>query len=243
MPQSPSVHVAPTLEALSQDAADYIVQTVTAAVAARGRCMLALSGGSTPRRTHELLAQPPRRDAVPWTALHVFWGDERCVPSEHADSNYRMAVETMLAHVPIPREQIYRVPTEEGPAPIVAALYERVLRTAFALEVDEVPQFDLILLGMGPDGHTASLFPGTPALEETQRLVVPSQIDYLPHERVTFTFPVLNAARAVAFLVAGADKAPKVRAALQGDPSVPAGRVRPAGALHWFLDRAAARLL
>jgi len=240
MRERPRVEVAADLARLSDAAADYIVRTVVAAVAARGRCMLALAGGSTPRRTYELLARPPRRDAVPWAALHVFWGDERCVPPDHPDSNYRLAHETLLAHVPIPAEQIHRVPTEQGPAPIVAALYERTLRTAFALEVDAVPVFDLILLGMGADGHTASLFPDTPALEETQRLVVPNRVAYLPHERVTFTFPVLNAAQAVAFLVAGADKAPKVSAALQGDPSVPAGRVRPRGELRWFLDRAAA---
>lgn len=243
MSARPQLRVAEDLEALSHAAADYIARTVAAAVAARGRCMLALAGGATPRRTYELLARPPQRDAVPWVALHVFWGDERCVPPNHPDSNYRLAHETLLAHVPVPPEQVHRVPTEQGPAPIVAALYERALRTVFALEVDEVPTFDLILLGMGADGHTASLFPDTPALEETQRLVVPNQVAYLPHERVTFTFPVLNAARAVAFLVAGADKAPKVAAALHGDPSVPAGRVRPRDELVWFLDHAAASQL
>jgi 6-phosphogluconolactonase len=242
MTARPQLHVAEDLEGLSRAAADYIAQRL-AASAARGRCTVALAGGSTPRRTYELLARPPHRDAVPWAALRVFWGDERCVPPDHPDSNYRLAHETLLTHVPIPREQVHRVPTEQGPAPIVAALYERTLRTAFALEVDEVPVFDLILLGMGADGHTASLFPDTPALEETQRLVVPNQIAYLPHERVTLTFPVLNAARAVAFLVAGADKAPKVPAALRGDPAVPAGRVRPREELVWFLDRAAASQL
>ncbi len=238
---SRSVVVAADLEALSQQAAGYVAQTLAAAVAARGQATIALSGGSTPRRTHELLAAPPLRDRVPWEQVHVFWGDERCVPPDHPDSNYRMAYETLLSRVPLPPRNVHRVPTELGPAVVVAAHYERELRQHFALEVEDVPRFDLILLGMGADGHTASLFPGTLALEETRRLVVPNRVDYLPHERVTFTFPVLNHARAVAFLVAGRDKAPMVAAALAGDRRVPAARVQPtAGELRWYLDRAAA---
>lgn len=240
MSEPRTIVVAPDLAAVSQQTANYVAGVIQAAVAARGRCTLALSGGSTPRRTHELLAAPPLRETIPWSGVEVFWGDERCVPPDHADSNYHMAEETLLAHVPIPPGQIHRAPTEAGPPPIVAAQYERTLRGVFRLEVEDVPRFDLLLLGLGPDGHTASLFPGSPALEEERRLVVPSAIDYMPHPRVTFTLPVLNAARAVAFLVTGADKAPMVQRALSGDPTIPAGRVQPSGELRWFLDRQAA---
>jgi 6-phosphogluconolactonase len=242
MAESParSVIVAADAAALSRQAAPYVAQTLAAAAAARGTCSVALSGGSTPRGTHELLAAPPLRDLIPWDRLHVFWGDERCVPPDDADSNYHMAYETLLSRVPIPPRNVHRVPTEIGAPVAVAAHYERELRGHFGLEVEDVPVFDLLLLGMGPDGHTASLFPGGPAVDETRRLVVPSEIAYMPHSRVTFTLPVLNAARAVAFLVTGRDKAPALAKALAGDPSVPAGRVRPAGELRWYLDRAAA---
>jgi 6-phosphogluconolactonase len=235
-----SVIVAADGEALSRQAAPYIAQILAAAAAARGTASIALSGGSTPRRTHELLAAPPLRDTIPWDQVHVFWGDERCVPPDHADSNYQMAYETLLSRVPIPARNVHRVPTEAGAPVAVAAHYERELRGHFGLEVEDVPVFDLLLLGMGPDGHTASLFPDGPAVEETRRLVVPSEIEYMPHPRVTFTLPVLNAARAVAFLVTGRDKASALAKALAGDPSVPAGRVHPDGELRWYVDRAAA---
>ena len=236
-----TVVVAGDQEALSRQAASYLAQAMAAAVAERGRCSLALSGGSTPRRTYQLLAEPPLRDAIPWQHVHLFWGDERCVPPDHPDSNYRLAREALLAHVPVPRSNVHRVPTEAGAPVAVAAHYERDLRGAFVLEVEDVPRFDLILLGMGPDGHTASLFPGSAALDETRRLVVPNSVDYLPHERVTFTLPVLNAARGVLFLVAGADKTQPLAAALAGDRSLPAARVRPTdGELRWYVDRLAA---
>ncbi|SRR5579884_321072 len=241
MSETRTVVVAGDAEALSQQAASQVARSVAEAAAARGRCALALAGGNTPRRCYELLAAPPLRDAIPWDALHLFWGDERCVPPDHPDSNYRMAREALIDRVPIPAGNVHRVPTEEGPPVAVAAYYERELRSFFGLEVEDVPRFDLILLGMGPDGHTASLFPGSPALDETRRLVVPNSIAYMPHERVTFTFPVLDAARFVAFLVAGRDKADKLPLALAGDPTVPAGRVRPTdGELRWYVDRAAA---
>jgi 6-phosphogluconolactonase len=241
MSETRTVIVAGDLEALSHQVANQIARTVAEAVAARERCALALAGGNTPRRTFELLTEPPLRDAVPWDALHLFWSDERCVPPDHPDSNYRMAREALIDRAPIPAANVHRVRTEEGSAAAVAAYYERELRTFFALEVDDVPRFDLILLGMGPDGHTASLFPGSPALDETRRLVVPNSIDYMPHERVTFTFPVLNAARMIALLVTGRDKAESVARAMSGDPAVPAGRIRLVdGEVRWYLDRAAA---
>jgi 6-phosphogluconolactonase len=241
MSESRTVIVASDLEGLSLQVANQIARTAAEAVAARGRCALALAGGNTPRRAYELLAEPPLRDAVPWDALHLFWGDERCVPPDHPDSNYRMAREALIDRAPIAAANVHRVPTEEGSAAAVAAYYERELRTFFGLEVEDVPRFDLILLGLGPDGHTASLFPGSPALDETRRLVVPNSIDYMPHERVTFTFPVLNAARVIAFMIAGRDKAENLARALNGDPAVPAGRIHPTdGEVRWYLDRAAA---
>src|SRR5215217_8147005 len=172
MSESRTVIVAGDLEALSHQVANQIARTATEAVAARGRCALALAGGNTPRRTYELLAEPPLRDAMPWDALHLFWGDERCVPPDHPDSNYRMAREALIDRAPIPAANVHRVPTEEGSAVAVAAYYERELRTFFALEVEDVPRFDLILLGLGPDGHTASLFPGSPEAMTQDRLVV-----------------------------------------------------------------------
>jgi 6-phosphogluconolactonase len=203
---------------------------------ARAGGSIVLTGGSTPAAAYRHAAelQPD------WSDVTLWWGDERCVPPDDADSNYHMAYETLLSRVPIPPRNVHRVPTEIGAPVAVAAHYERELRGHFGLEVEDVPVFDLLLLGMGPDGHTASLFPGGPAVDETRRLVVPSEIAYMPHSRVTFTLPVLNAARAVAFLVTGRDKAPALAKALAGDPSVPAGRVRPAGELRWYLDRAAA---
>jgi 6-phosphogluconolactonase len=241
MSETRTVIVAGDLEALSHQVANQIARTVAEAVAARGRCTLALAGGNTPRRTYELLTEPPLRDAVPWDALHLFWGDERCVPPDHPDSNYRMAREALIDRAPIPAANVHRVRTEEGSAAAVAAYYERELRNFFGLEVEDVPRFDVILLGMGPDGHTVSLFPGSPALDETQRLVVPNSIDYMPHERVTFTFQVLNAARLIAFLITGRDKAESLARALNGDSAVPAGHIRPAdGEVRWYLDRAAA---
>src|SRR3954470_189620 len=241
MSESRTVIVASDLEALSHQVANQIARTAAEAVAARGRCALALAGGNTPRRAYELLAEPPLRDAMPWDALHLFWGDERCVPPDHPDSNYRMAREALIDRAPISPANVHRVPTEQGSAVAVAAYYERELRTFFALEVEDIPRFDLILLGLGPDGHTASLFPGSPALDETRRLVVPNSIDYMPHERVTFTFPVLDAAREIDFLIAGRDKAEKLAAALSSDQTLPAGRVHPTdGELRWYVDRAAA---
>lgn len=235
-----TVVVASSLDELHRRSAQYVAQTIAAAVAARGRCAVALSGGSTPRGTYALLAAPPLRDVIPWASVHLYWGDERCVPADHADSNYHMAHEALLAHVPVPPGNVHRARTELGNPEAVAADYEREVRAHVGAD-DGVPRFDLIMLGLGPDGHTASLFPGSAALDEATRLVVPNGIDYMPHPRVTFTLPLLNAARAVQFLVAGAGKAPVVARAMNGDPAVVASRVCPTdGVVRWDLDRAAA---
>jgi 6-phosphogluconolactonase len=212
-------------------------------VAERGRFTLALSGGSTPEKLYTLLATNARA-SLPWDKVFFFWGDERHVPPDHTDSNYRMAEAAMLSRIPIPPSNVFRVPTENPDAAAAAEAYEQTLCKFFALEPGQVPRFDLILLGMGPDGHTASLFPDTPALREKSRLVVANWVEKLKASRITFTLPVLNAARRVIFLVSGTDKAAALRAVLEGDApgeQYPAKLVRPTdGKLIWFVDRAAA---
>jgi 6-phosphogluconolactonase len=198
---------------------------------------LALSGGSTPRKMHEMLA---RKERIDWSNVHVFWGDERTVPPDDANSNYRMARETLLDAVGLPDENIHRLKGELDPIE-AAAEYENDLRSVFRLLPGSIPRFDVIVLGMGADGHTASLFPGTDALTETDRLVVANHVPQLDTMRLTFTFPVLNAARLVVFLVAGDDKAEAAQQCMFGETAPPAGLVRPAdGDLHWLLDKGAA---
>lgn len=227
--------------ALSRAAADHITELALEAVRQRGRFVLALAGGSTPRATYAELASRP----VPWDRVHVFFSDERMVPAEHPESNCRMAREALLARVPIPAAHVHPVPTQLEPA-VAARVYEEEIRAALP-EDGGLPRFDLILLGLGTDGHTASLFPGTTALGEAKALVVSNWVPRLDTWRVTFTYPLLDQARAVMFLAAGADKARVVREVVRpaaGGPDHPAGRVRPeAGALTWFLDAAAAGAL
>lgn len=247
MSESRSVVVAPDRESLAQQAATYIAHTIAAAVAERGGCTLALSGGSTPRRTHELLAAPPLRDGIPWEALQVFWGDERCVPPDHPDSNYRMAREAMLAHLPIPAVHVHRMEAERPDLDAAARDYEAAIAGLFGVSrTAEPPALDLVLLGMGPDGHTASLFPHTKALDETTRWVVPNSVPQLHTTRMTMTRPILNRAREVLFLVAGGDKAERLVEVLTGpsDPKrLPSQSIQPDGPLVWFVDGAAAERL
>lgn len=238
----------PDLDALSEAAARYVTDRARHAIAERGRFALALAGGSTPRRLYQLLATPAWSEQIAWARWYFFLGDERLVSPTDKDSNFGMARDALLAHVPVEASQVHRVPVEAGEADTVAARYEAEIRGFFGLSANEPPRFDLVLLGMGSDGHTASLFPGKPALEEHTRLTVASPPGVLPPpvDRVTFTYPLLNAARAVAFLVAGADKRPALRAVQAGVPfgdadEAPAARVRPAdGELRWFVDAAAA---
>ena len=205
----------------------------------RGRFTVALSGGSTPRRLYELLATPAYAEKTSWERWHVFWGDERCVPPDHPDSNYRMAREALLDRVPIPPSQIHRIKGEAVPYDAAEA-YEHELCQSFG---EPTPAFDLVLLGLGEDGHTASLFPGTNGLEEERRLVMANWVPHLQAYRITFTLPLINAARNVAFLVTDGSKAEvlrKVLAPTPGDPLLTAARVQPrAGTLHWFLSKAA----
>jgi 6-phosphogluconolactonase len=241
------VMVVPDANALARVAAVEVARRSAEAIAARGRFMVALSGGSTPRRVYALLADPREsfRDRIDWTRTHVFFGDERHVPPEDADSNYGMARDALLSRVPLPPEHVHRIRGEETDAEVAARDYEAELRSAFGVAPGELPRFDLVLLGLGADGHTASLFPGSAALEQRSRLVVAPHVERLGAHRITLTLPVLDAARAVAFVVSGADKAERVADVLEGPgATLPAGRVRPAGGdLVWLLDAPAARLL
>jgi 6-phosphogluconolactonase len=214
----------------------------------RGQVRVAISGGSTPKAAFALLADPahPWRERVPWPKLDLWWVDERCVPPDHPDSNYRMTRETLLDHVPLAPEQIHRIEGELPPE-TAAARYESNLRNAFRLEGTELPRFDLIALGMGPDGHTASLFPHTQALHERARLAVANHVQAKDSWRVTLTSPVINRGSHVFFLIAGADKAQILKEVWLGprDPErLPSQLIRPAGGiLTLLLDRAAASLL
>ncbi len=231
---APELVVAPDLDQLSRAAAERAAAIVSRTVADRGHCTLALSGGTTPRTLYALLAGEYRL-AAPWRQAEWFWGDERCVPPDHAESNYRAARDALLVPLRIPSGMVHRIDCSGG-APAGATRYEAVLR-------DRLPagRFDLVLLGVGADGHTASLFPGSGALDERERwaVAVTGGPELAVRERVTLTYPVLDRARAVFLLAAGAGKHPVVARMLAGDRTDPAARVRPDGALVWFLDEAA----
>lgn len=232
-------------DALAEAAARAIVDTATQAVAARGRFTIALAGGATPRATYARLAAAPFRDRMPWDRTWVFFGDERAVPPEHPESNFGMAQAALLSRVAIPRDQVIRLRGEAEDPETAAADYARALAAAFESRRGEVPRFDLVLLGLGVDGHTASLFPGSPVLKEIFRTVaaVYAAAAAVP-KRLTLTLPVLNAAARVIFLVAGAEKAKAVRAVLTEKAPLPATMVQPGdGDLMWLVDRAAASLL
>jgi 6-phosphogluconolactonase len=232
------------LEEISQRAAEVFVRLANRAIASSGRFAVALSGGSTPKALYSLLASDQFRERVPWSKVHLFWGDERCVPPDHPDSNYRMTRESLLVHVPLPQENIHRMPAEQEDHDHAAAEYEQTLRAFFSLAMGEMPRFDLVLLGMGDDGHTASLFPGTVALEETDRLVVANYVEKLKAHRLTLTASVINHAAAVVFLIAGESKAAVLKEVLEGEYQpwrLPAQLIRPiAGKLWFIIDRAAA---
>jgi 6-phosphogluconolactonase len=232
-----------TPQDLFQAAAEEVIRVASEAVAKRGRFTIALSGGSTPKNLFNLIAANASA-SLPWPQIFFFWGDERHVPPTDPESNYRMAQETLLSKVPVPPGNIFRIPTENPNADAAAAAYEQTLRKFFEVDAGKFPRFDLILLGMGPDGHTASLFPETAALQEKARLVVANWVEKLNTSRITLTLPVLNAARRVAFLVSGADKATVLREVLEGKgpgERYPSKLVQPSdGKLIWFVDRAAA---
>jgi 6-phosphogluconolactonase len=237
------VRVFQDLEALSRAAAEFLIDLAKRCVASRGRFAVALSGGATPRRLYALLGTAPYCENVEWGRVHVFWADERCVPGDHPESNFKLAADAFLSRVALPKENIHRIKGEEGPGR-AAQDYERELRLFFGPA--SFPVFDLIILGAGEDGHTASLFPGSDSLKERTRLALPVSLEPPKLDRVTLTLPVLDHAAEVLFLVAGRAKAGVVHAIVEkGNPMVyPAGLVRTAqGGLTWFVDRQAASLL
>jgi 6-phosphogluconolactonase len=223
--------------ALAHRVAEWMTATASAA---EGRFRVALSGGSTPRALYRLLASEEFRNRFPWRQVSWFWGDERFVPYDHPESNYRMAREAMLANVPVPSENIFPIPTDGEPED-ASRRYERTLQEAYgAPTLDPTrPLFDIVLLGMGDDGHTASLLPGEELLEERSRWVA-AVAHGRPEVRITLTYPVIESSRHVAFLVEGAAKAAMLSAIRAGGSQVPAARVRAVGELIWFVDRAAA---
>jgi 6-phosphogluconolactonase len=231
-------------EELAREAADFAAWAGEQAVGNAGVFRLALSGGSTPKALYTLLAGPGFSRRFDWQRAAVFFGDERCVPPDHPDSNFRMANETLLEPLKIAEGRVFRMKGEDEPEK-AARQYEDSLRKEFGAAAPAWPRFDLILLGLGDDGHTASLFPGTPALDERRRLVVPNQAPQGAKQRLTFTAPLINQAKTVVFLVSGAGKARAVRAVLEDRAAdarkFPAKLVRPEqGRLIWFLDHAAA---
>jgi 6-phosphogluconolactonase len=237
------VVVLPSTETLARVAAERVVAAASAAIAARGRFLIALAGGSTPKALYQLLATPEFAARIDWPRVHAYWGDERCRPPEHPESNYRMIREALLDHVPIPAAQVHRMRGEDDPVQAAAA-YEADLRAVFP---DGHPRFDLVLLGMGTNGHTASLFPHLTAVRERARWVVAEFVPEVAMWRITLTPVAINAAAEVLFLVAGADKAAMLARVLEGPRAVdelPSQVVAPeGGTLTWLLDVAAAASL
>ena len=239
------MHIAiyPDIDTLSHDATQHIVRIANESIATYGRFTMALSGGTTPRKTYELLGSEPYSRQINWTLVHIFWGDERSVPPESPDSNYRMAHEILLSKIPVPAVQVHRMLANEPDRDVASQEYVEDMQRVFA--TDDIPSFDLIQLGMGPEGHTASLFPHQEALHEERRLVMPVSVPKPPPDRLTFTPPLLNAARNILFLVTGSDKADALHAVLEGPyqpDEYPTQIVRPPnGEVVWMVDTAAAQ--
>ncbi|MCI0350375.1 MAG: 6-phosphogluconolactonase [Acidobacteriales bacterium] len=229
---------------VSQAAANEFARVAHESIQTKGEFDVALAGGSTPRATYEILAKAAAK--LPWEKVHIFFGDERCVPPEHADSNYGMARDALLSHVSIPANNVHRMKGEVD-APAAAEQYEGDLRRHFRLSNGALPRFDLVMLGMGDDGHTASLFPGSAGLAEISRLVIANWVEKFKQHRLTLTFPVLNNAAEIMFLVAGAPKAKVMGEIFAKNTPVdryPVQRIQPAaGHVLWLLDRAAAQFL
>jgi 6-phosphogluconolactonase len=232
----PSIVTLADPEALARHIATWLTDL---ALAADNRFAVALSGGSTPKRLFEILAEPDNAARFPWARTHFFWGDERFVPYDDPNSNYRMTRLALLDHVPMPPSQVHPMPTSGDPA-VAAREYQAILQTYYGAESLDMtrPLFDVMLLGLGENGHTASLFPGTASLEETVAWVTPVT-EGVPQTRLTLTYPAIACSRHVAFMVAGASKSAVLRLVLAGDRTQPAARVTSAGELIWFTDKAA----
>ncbi len=234
--------------AIAERAAQEFVQAAAEAVRIKGSFNVALAGGSTPKALYSLLVNDPAlRSQVPWDKMHLFFGDERHVAPDHPDSNFRMALEAMISKSPLKPEQVTRIKGEYPDADEAALEYEKALREYFKLKADEYPRFDLVLAGMGNEGHTLSLFPGTKALHPDGRLVVRNWIGKLCTERITLTAPAASNAALIIFMVTGADKAPALKAVLEGpfEPEqLPAQLLQPQnGKLLWLVDTAAGSML
>ena len=237
----PTVSVSQNPQALYRAFADFFLAFVLSTVALYGRCLVSLSGGSTPKGLYQTLSREPYRSSVPWKRIHFFWGDERCVPPGHEESNYRLAQQTLLSTLAVPPQNVHRVEVEDRTPEQAAAEYEEHLRGFFEVSAGAFPRFDLILLGIGSDGHTASLFPGGPELTRTERLVTWSRPPKAAHHRITLTLGTINEAREIAFLVSGREKAEVLRAVLEQHERLPSAQVRPrAGKLRFFVDEEAA---
>jgi 6-phosphogluconolactonase len=234
----PEVRVFENAEALARNAAEWLCALALASERAFAVCC---SGGSTPERLYEVLAGPAIASHFPWRRVHWFWGDERFVPHDHPDSNYRMVFDALLSRAAVPDDNIHAIPTAGLSPEQAAAAYERTLKDFYGADTISParPLFDVALLGIGEDGHTASLFPGHPALEVQDHWAV-AVIGAKSEARITLTYPVLDSSRDAAFLVTGAGKREAVARARSGDRTLPAARIRPVGCLHWFTDRAAA---
>jgi 6-phosphogluconolactonase len=243
----PEIQILSNAEELSGAGAKEFVRRAGESADGKASFAVALSGGSTPKSLYALLASEAFREQLPWGKVHFFWGDERPVPPEHPDSNYRMAHDSLLSKVPVPPENVHRIRAEIADARKAADAYEQTLREFFQLRGLQTPCFDLVLLGMGSDGHTASIFPGSAAVHEQERLAVAPWVEKLQAYRITLTAPVFNNAACVIFLVSGREKAEALRAVLEGDyqpERFPAQLIRPThGTLLWLVDRAAASLL
>lgn len=238
---SAEVVVLPDTAALARKAAERFAALARESVEARGQFTVALSGGNTPKAMYAALAGPDFRESVPWDSVQVFFSDERFVPPDSDQSNYHTAEIGLLSNVPIPARFVHRVATVDIEPAEAATIYEEGIRRVFQVADDALPSFDLIFLGMGPDGHTASLFPDTEALSQTAHLVAPNFVPKFDAWRITFTYPLINAARNVIFLVGGADKAEPLAEILSGESQLPAAGIRPtAGSLLWLVDEQAA---
>jgi 6-phosphogluconolactonase len=240
---NPEIIICSDVEELNRKAAAQFIELANVAIAQAGRFAVALSGGSTPKALYALLASPEYHDRVDWSRTHLFWGDERCVPPDHVESNFRMVEEALLNKIHIPGQNLHRMAGEKEPSSAVAD-YEAELRDFFKPGSGQLPRFDLILLGLGEDGHTASLFPDTTALSEQEHLVATTYVERLKAHRLTLTLPVINNAAQVSFLIAGESKSAVVKNLLGADSKsfdYPAGRVSPSnGQLTWFITKDAA---
>jgi len=239
------VSIFPDTDSLSQAAARYIIQVANESIVTHGRFTFALTGGSTPKKLYSLLASEPYSSQINWALVEVFWSDERCVPPDDPESNFHLAQQVMLSKLPIPANQIHRMPADAPDRNAASLAYTQEMQRVFG--TNGIPSFDLIHLGMGPEAHTASLFPHQASLHEQQRLVMPVTVPKPPPPRLTFTPPVLNAAIHVLFLVTGEEKAEAIQAVLEGPyqpDEYPAQIVQPArGEATWMLDAAAAKQL